>query len=50
MPDFGPQAGYIHASYALAALILGGMIVAAFLKRSAAKRRLAALDGLKDRS
>ena len=50
MSDFGPQAAYIYASYAVSAVILGGMIGAALIKRAAARRRLAALDGSQART
>ncbi|MCA0422154.1 MAG: heme exporter protein CcmD [Proteobacteria bacterium] len=44
MPDFGPQSGYILASYGVAMLILSAMIVLALTKRAAARRRLARIE------
>lgn len=45
MPDFGPQSGYIYASYAIALLVISAMIVHSVARRAAARRRLSALEG-----
>ncbi len=44
MPDFGPHSSYILAAYAIAAVTLFGMIASAWLRRSAARKRLARLE------
>ena len=44
MIDFGPHSGYIAASYAVAVLILGWMLVSTLLANRATARRLADLE------
>lgn len=45
MADLGPHAAYILASYAVAGLVFGWMILSSLLANRAAARRLAALEG-----
>lgn len=44
MPDFGPQTGYIVASYGIFAVGLILLIVASLRARATARRRLATLE------
>jgi len=44
MADLGPHAAYILASYAVAGLVFGWMIVSSLAANRAAARRLAALE------
>lgn len=44
MSELGPHAGFILASYAAVALVLGGLIAAILLDHRAQKRALAALE------
>jgi heme exporter protein D len=44
MIDLGVHAGYIIASYGVAVVILGGMILGSLLGYRAAAKRLAALE------
>ena len=45
MADLGPHTAYILASYAVAGLVFGWMIMSSLLANRAAARRLAALEG-----
>ena len=49
MPDFGAHTGYIYASYGIAALILGGLVILAFARRAAARKRLSVLEDTETR-
>lgn len=49
MSLFGAHTPYVLAAYGAAALILGSMIAASLLARSAVVRRLAALEHVKAR-
>lgn len=49
MPEFGPYGGYILASYAVAGLVLGAMIIASVLHWRSATARLGALEAIAGR-
>lgn len=44
MPDLGPHAVFILGSYALAALVVGGLVLRAVLDHRAQRRALDALE------
>ncbi|HEY5794818.1 MAG TPA: heme exporter protein CcmD, partial [Bosea sp. (in: a-proteobacteria)] len=44
MSDLGPHAGFILASYAAVAVVLGGLMLAVTLDHRAQKRALAELE------